>query len=92
MPASSSASTAPATSPASGPIDDEVDAVLLRRRDDRRGVVGGDLGQALGVRRDPGVAGRAEDLLDLRRAPQRPHDRVLATASTYDECLQLRQR
>ena len=74
--------------PRLGPDRDQVDAVLLRRGDDRRRVVGGDVRQALGVGRDPGVAGRAEHLGDLRRAPQRPHDRVLATASAYDQCLQ----
>ena len=66
----------------------QVDPVLLRRVDDRRGVVGHHLRQALRVGRDPGVARRAEDVGDLRRAPQRLHDRVLATASPDYECLQ----
>ena len=33
----------------------------------------------------PGVAGRADDLVDLRRAGEAPRERVLAPAAADDE-------
>ena len=90
-PASSSASTTPATSAASGPIATRSTAALARRGDDRLDVLGADLGQALGVGGDPGVAGRAEQLGSVGRARERPHDRVLAPAAADDQDLQARR-
>jgi hypothetical protein len=68
-----------------GPDRDQIDRPLARRGDDRLGVPGADLGQALGVGGDPGVARRAEQLRRPRRARQRPHHRVLATTGSDNQ-------
>ena len=69
-----------------GPDDDEVDGLALGRRGHGGHVAGADVEQAR-VARDAGVAGRAEHLGLLRRAPERADDRVLAPARADDEDL-----
>ena len=69
-----------------GPDDDEVDRLALGRRGQGVDVVDADVEQ-VGVGGDAGVAGRAEHLRRLRRAPQRADDRVLAPARADDEDL-----
>ena len=69
-----------------GPDDDEVDGLALGRRGHGGHVADADVEQA-GVGGDAGVAGRAEHLGVLRRAPERADDRVLAPARADDEDL-----
>jgi len=64
-----------------GADDDQADVVGPRSGDDCVDVPGADLVEAGRIGGDPGVAGSAEQLWGLRRAPQRADDRVLATAS-----------
>ena len=87
IPASSSASTRPATSGASGPTTTRSTASSRAAATSAVDVLGADV-EAARVGRDPGVAGRAEDLGRARGARQRAHDRVLAPAASDDEDLQ----
>ena len=67
-----------------GADDDEVDVLVLGEVRERGDVVDADV-EGRGVRGDPGVAGRGEHLGRLRRALQRPDDRVLAPSGADDE-------
>ena len=69
-----------------GPDDDEVDGLALGRVGHRGDVLDRRLDEPR-VARDARVAGSAQDLGRLRRAPQRAHDRVLAPPGTDDENL-----
>ena len=66
------------------PDDDEVDLRRAGRGGERVGIVRGRVERPR-VAADAGVAGRAQDLGRLRRAQQRPDERVLAPAGADDE-------
>ena len=77
-------SARPATSGTSGPTTTRSTRSRCGERGQRVDVVGGDVEQPR-VRRDAGVAGRAEQLGALRRAGERADERVLAAAGADDE-------
>ena len=68
------------------PDDGEVDGLALREAQKAVHVVRREV-EALGVPRDPGVAGRAVDAVDLGRLGDLPDERVLAAAASDDEDL-----
>ena len=67
-----------------GPHDHEVHRLVARSRDQPVEVVDAELERAR-IPRDAGVARRGEEVGRGRRAPQRPHDGVLAPARADDE-------
>jgi hypothetical protein len=68
-----------------GADDDEADFPRASGLDDRVDVLGADVGQALGVGRDPGVARRAENLGAVGGAAEGADDRVLAPTAPDDQ-------
>ena len=67
-----------------GPDDDEVDAELTREREHAFGVLG-PYRMAVGVPRDPGIAGRAVELRRVRALREPPRERMLAPARPDEE-------
>ena len=67
-----------------GPDDHEVHRLVARSRDQPVEVVDAELERAR-IPRDAGVARRGQEVGRGRRAPQRPHDGVLAPARADDE-------
>ncbi len=85
MPDPSSASTAPATSPASGPMTARSTAFSLAAATIAAASSAATSGRHSASAAIPALPGAQRTIRHLRRAPQRPHDRVLATASAYDQ-------
>ncbi len=69
------------------PHHGQLDALALDCRHEPFDVIRGDIQQS-SILRDPSVAGRAQQLGLLRRARERPHERVLTPAGSYDEYAQ----
>ena len=67
-----------------GSDDDQIDALAPREIDQQVESFGGD-GDAFGLGRDAGIAGRAKDLGGERRGGDRPAQSVLAPARSDDE-------
>jgi hypothetical protein len=69
-----------------GTDDDEIDSKLARKRYERRRIVG-PCGVARRQGGDSRVAGRGVQLAEAAAAGERPRERMLAAARTYEENL-----